>query len=290
MFVTWRSWSLFVAVLAVAGVLAGFWRVMAGAAPQGAAPVMIAHALGTVDELTYTNSSEAFAASVRRGFHWFEVDLAETRDGRLVACHTLGPLTREFGSPQRIGELTYAQFMARKLYGRYTPLDLEGVLDLVEKNAGVRLILDVKNSANRVQDEDLGHSPEAYRRIHRKIWAVLKKRSPELIGRVYPQIYAPADADILRYEAGYAHWIFTTYRFHATDRDILAFAARDPQMMAVAFEQKRFRQAMAERLRALGKRVFVFVVNDADQAAALTSLGADGFYSDFLPADFAPLP
>ncbi|PKO83515.1 MAG: hypothetical protein CVU17_07945 [Betaproteobacteria bacterium HGW-Betaproteobacteria-11] len=259
-------------------------------ATPAASPVMIAHALGTVDDLTYTDSREAFAASVRRGFRWFEVDLVETRDGRLVACHTLGPLTKELGSTLHIGELTHQQFMAGRLYGRYTPLDLEGVLALVEQHPEIRLILDVKNSANRIQDDDLGHSPEAYRRIHRKIWAALKSRTPEVIGRVYPQLYAPADADILRREAGYVHWIFTTYRFHAADQEIIAAAARDPQMVAVAFEKKRFRQATAERLRVLGKGIWIFVVNEEDQASTLTSLGADGFYTDFLPADFAPSP
>lgn len=100
-------------------------RPRAGRLPPG--PVMIAHALDTVDRIVYTNSREAFAESLQRGFRWFEIDLAETVDGQLVACHTLGPLQRELGSAARIGEMTHRQYMSARPYRRYTPLDLSAI-------------------------------------------------------------------------------------------------------------------------------------------------------------------
>lgn len=249
-------------------------------------PVMIAHALGTVDRLTYTDSQEAFDASLKRGFRWFEVDLAETADGQLVACHALGPLQRELGSPLRIGEMTHRQYMTARLYRRYTPLDFSAVLDIVARHPEIRLILDVKNSANRLQDDDLTHSSMAFQRVHRKLWTILRSRPPEVIARLYPQIYAPADAVMLRRETGYAQWIFTTYRFHGSDRDIMAAVADDPKIVAVAFEKRRFRRLLTQWLRAQGRGAWVFVVNGTEEAEAFASLGANGFYTDFLPADF----
>lgn len=253
-------------------------------------PVMIAHALGPVDRIVYTNSREAFADSLRRGFRWFEIDLVETADGQLVACHTLGSLQRELGSSTRIGEMTHRQYLGARLYRRYTPLDFPAVLDIVERHPEIRLILDVKNSANRTQGEDLTHAPEAFQRIHRKVWTLLKDRPSQVIAQFYPQIYAPADAAMLRRETGYAQWVFTTYRFGGSDRDIMAAVADDPKIVAVAFERKRFRRTLTQWLRAQSRGAWVFVVNGAEAAEAFASLGANGFYTDFLPADFGASP
>lgn len=134
------------------------------------------------------------------------------------------------------------------------------------------------------------HAPEVFQRIHRKLWMTLKNRPPEVIARIYPQIYAPADEAMLRRETGYVQWIFTTYRFGGPDRDIMAAVAEDPKIVAVAFEKQRFRRPLAQWLRARGKGVWVFVVNSHEEADAFAFLGANGFYTDFLPADFGASP
>lgn len=280
----------------VLAIMLGVWAIWTGRLslpakqPKHVGLVMISHALGTVDGVTYTNSREAFTESIHRGFQWFEVDLVETADGQLVACHALGPLQRELGSAARIDEMTHRQYVSARLYRRYTPLDLSAILDLVERHPEIRLILDVKNSANRTQGEDLTHAPDVFQRIHRKLWAVLKNHPPGVIARLYPQIYAPADAAMLRRETGYAQWIFTTYRFGGSDRDIMAAVVDDPKIVAVAFEKRRFRRPLTQWLRAQGRGVWVFVVNGAEEADAFSFLGANGFYTDFLPADFGASP
>lgn len=111
-----------------------------------------------------------------------------------------------------------------------------------------------------------------------------------MIARLYPQIYAPADAAMLRRETGYAQWIFTTYRFDGSDRHIMAAVANDPKIVAVAFEKRRFRHPLTQWLRARGRGVWVFVVNGTEEAGAFFALGANGFYTDFLPADFGASP
>ena len=48
----------------------------------------IAHALGSIDGHTYTNSREAFLRSYSLGVRCFEVDLAVTQDNQLVCVHS----------------------------------------------------------------------------------------------------------------------------------------------------------------------------------------------------------
>jgi glycerophosphoryl diester phosphodiesterase len=248
---------------------------------------MISHALGTVDGVTYTNSREAFTESIHRGFQWLEVDLVETHDGKVVACHTLGPLRDELGRPERIGGLPYQTFMQSRLFGKYSPLDLDAVLDLLEQHPTTRLVIDVKNSQDQRQEDDLRHSAKAYQRIHQKIWALVQQRNAQLLDRLYPQIYTPKDLDGLRSVANYKHAVFTTYRYQGSDREIIDRVRNDPFIHAVAFEKKRFRASTATKLRALGKDVWVFVENDPEAAQTLLRMGVTGFYTDYLPADFA---
>lgn len=274
-------------------IMPGIWAIGTGRLsswgkqPKPGGPVMIAHALGTVDGRVYTDSGEAFAESIQRGFQWFEVDLVETGDGKVVACHTLGSLRHEFNRPERIGELSYDVFMQGRLFGRYSPLDLTAVLDLLEQHPAIRLIIDVKNSQSRRQEDDLQHSTQAYQRIHQKIWALVQQRSAQLIDRLYPQIYTPQDLTALKSVANYSHVVFTTYRYQGNDREIVDRVKDDPLIYAVAFEKKRFRASTATRLRGLGKAVWVFVENDTDTARAFLDMGATGFYTDHLPPDFA---
>ena len=48
---------------------------------------LVAHALGAVDEVPYTNSLEAFLENYKKGLRVFEVDLIRGADGILVARH-----------------------------------------------------------------------------------------------------------------------------------------------------------------------------------------------------------
>ncbi|MDQ0196801.1 glycerophosphodiester phosphodiesterase family protein [Paenibacillus wynnii] len=48
---------------------------------------IVAHAMGGINELPYTNTFEAFIANYEQGTRLFETDLLLTGDGKLVARH-----------------------------------------------------------------------------------------------------------------------------------------------------------------------------------------------------------
>lgn len=47
----------------------------------------ILHAMGRIDEYTYTNSRDALENGYQNGNRLFECDFITTSDGQLVACH-----------------------------------------------------------------------------------------------------------------------------------------------------------------------------------------------------------
>ncbi len=86
----------------------------------------IAHAGGEVDGIKSTNSLEALNQNYKRGFRLFELDIVETKDGKLVAAHDWKMWSR-FTDYKGALPVTHAEFKKHKIYGKYTTLDFEGI-------------------------------------------------------------------------------------------------------------------------------------------------------------------
>lgn len=92
---------------------------------------LIAHGGGGLDNLTYTNSLESVQKAMET-FDYIEVDLLCTSDNHIVLCHHWG---------EEKGALSYSEFMSKKIFDQYTPIDLEMFIKLV-KSSEKRIILD----------------------------------------------------------------------------------------------------------------------------------------------------
>ncbi len=86
----------------------------------------IAHAGGAVDGIKSTNSLEALNQNYKRGFRLFELDIVETKDGKLVAAHDWKMWSR-FTDYKGTLPVTHAEFKKHKIYGKYTTIDMEGI-------------------------------------------------------------------------------------------------------------------------------------------------------------------
>lgn len=86
----------------------------------------IAHAGGTIDGLSYTNSLEAMNYSYSLGFRLFELDIIETADGYFVAAHDWDGWKKQTGY---IGTLppTLNDFKQFKIHNRYTPMTIDDI-------------------------------------------------------------------------------------------------------------------------------------------------------------------
>lgn len=92
---------------------------------------LIAHAGGTVDGKTYTNSREALVASLDKGFKYIEIDLYMTSDSNVVCLHELKDYNRMTSS--NYNHIDTETFQNNKLYGRYTPMTLENAVKIWEE-------------------------------------------------------------------------------------------------------------------------------------------------------------
>lgn len=251
----------------------------------GRQPILIAHALGTIEGKTYTNSRESFRNAIDAGFKWFEVDLVETSDGEVVAYHNLETMQPDMGTDTHISQVSHATFMRMRHYGKFHPLDLDAVLDLIAQDRSLNLILDIKNSTDRRQQSDLHHEPASFSRIHKKISERLRSRADRemLLNQLVPQIYAPEEADQLRERfEPYSRLIFTTYRYSGSLSSIVSAAKRHPNIIAVALDRRKASPWAVRYFRQEGVPLLVFTVNDPKESEWMAYEGASGFYTDFL--------
>lgn len=86
----------------------------------------IAHAGGRIDGHDYTNSLEALDNSYRKGFRLFELDISYTSDSVFVAAHDWKKWQEMtgFGGPL---PPSHEAFLQQKLFGQYSPLDMDRI-------------------------------------------------------------------------------------------------------------------------------------------------------------------
>jgi len=94
----------------------------------------IAHAGGSVGRYMYSNSLEAVRNSLDHSMKYMELDLSVTSDGELVAWHDWNFQWTE--AP------THEEFMSRKIYGLFTPMDFQMIDSIMTTNPHLWLVTD----------------------------------------------------------------------------------------------------------------------------------------------------
>lgn len=104
---------------------------------------LIAHAGGAVDGHVYTNSLEALKTAADNGYRYIETDLLLTADSVLVAAHSWELFNRMTGNGHRgDSAMTLEEFLAQRIYGRYTPMSAEMVNEFFVNDTALYLVTD----------------------------------------------------------------------------------------------------------------------------------------------------
>lgn len=244
---------------------------------------MVAHAMGGIEGLTYTNSYDAFLANYEKGFRVFEVDLLLSSEGRLVARHEWGEsFTRQLGQQDELAAdrqgavLTHAEFKAAKIQGVYEPLDWTDVLELMEQYPDMYIVTDTKQS-----------TLDEIQRIFTQIVDEATAKDPALLERVVPQIYSRAMWEPVERIYPFGSVIFTLYQTHETDEEVVAFA-KDKELAAITMSDVRANAGLIRELDRVGVPAYIHTINDSETMAKFQKMGAYGFYTDYLTeADLA---
>ncbi|MCR4820359.1 MAG: hypothetical protein K5838_04465 [Elusimicrobiales bacterium] len=103
---------------------------------------LIAHAGGAINGAVYTNSRESIENSINSGFKIIELDLDKTSDGEIAALHDWDYFRGITKNEKNGKAMPQADFLAQKIYGKYSPLNVAAINDFFEKNADTVLVTD----------------------------------------------------------------------------------------------------------------------------------------------------
>lgn len=227
----------------------------------------IAHALGQVGGVTYTNSREAFLTSYRRGFRVFEVDLLPTGDNHLVCLHD--NLEERLGVARPLTELQLSELQQQKLDGRWPVMTLRELLELLREHEDAYLITDVKEDnvrwLTRLSEMDL---------------------EADLRRRIIPQIYHPDQLEALQSQAAFPAYILTGYRYQLEPQKAADFVLEHAgEVIGLTLPPDALRAIDPATIRALhdaGVALMVHTLNDKNRIYQSFQEGATGVYTDGL--------
>ncbi|MEK4849062.1 phosphatidylinositol-specific phospholipase C/glycerophosphodiester phosphodiesterase family protein [Paenibacillus sp. FSL H7-0756] len=231
---------------------------------------LIAHALGEVEGASYTNSYEAFISNYNRGYRLFEVDLVQTADGELVARHDWSDRLQPDLAAHGGRTVTKHQFANSLIMGRFQPLTLTDILQLMQQYRDFDLILDMKAGSNEQIEQQFTNLVNEARTA-----------DPALLDRMIPEIFSPEMYDTVMEIYPFPNKMYSLYKTGASAESIVEFA-RDKQLTAVAMPLYRvfINPNLVPALNKLGVKSYVHTVNSSRVKQLLTTFGVHGFYSD----------
>lgn len=223
---------------------------------------LIAHAMGGIDGISYTNSLEAFIENYKAGYRIFEVDLIFTSDNKLVAKH-------DWDSNNGTA-LSYSEYMNSKINGKYTPLDFEGIVILMQTYKDFYIITDTKetdqaNTAKTFQD----------------IYNTASSTDSSILDRIIPQTYSQ---DMYGWITGiydFKDIIYTLYQSNDSDDQVIDFISKN-SITKVTMSTSRISAEFVNRLNQIHVNSYVHTINSTEEAKSYSDQGVYGFYSDNL--------
>ncbi|MEK4493475.1 phosphatidylinositol-specific phospholipase C/glycerophosphodiester phosphodiesterase family protein [Paenibacillus sp. FSL L8-0493] len=238
---------------------------------------IVAHAMGGINGYTYTNAWEAFVANYERGTRVFEVDFLLSKDDQLVARHEwtgnmsklLGQLEVLPANKQGVA-LDYEEFMDSPILNIYSPLDIEKVLDLMQNYPDAYIVTDTKEI-----------QPELIEKQFTLLTEAAQRRDPALLERIVPQIYNQPMLDEINKVYSFPEVLYTLYQSKDTDEQVIEFVKKTG--VDITMPVSRATKSFVKQLKNIGARVYVHTVDEEDEIRALSRMGVDGFYSDFMP-------
>lgn len=128
------------------------------------------------------NSLKAFQKACEVNVDSIEVDVRQTRDGHLVACHDFY-LARLSGQHYRLSDLNLDEFKRLRIHSQEPPASLDEIYQNI--NSGVRIVLDIKENGLEKKFLRQIHDYKLQERIivssfDPRILAVVRKLDPEI--------------------------------------------------------------------------------------------------------------
>jgi len=216
---------------------------------------IIMHALGGVGRFDYTNSKEAFYAGLAKKRTFFEIDVNVSSDNQVVLSHA------------NVVNQTKKEFMDSKIRGGFTPIELESILNEMQKNKSLILITDVKG--------------KNYNKVASVLFKEIAKQDKDVISRIIPEIYDESTFYLTKERFGFNKMIYTLYKDNKSDKEVIEFVKKNRRHIPIVVMSKfRFNKTLNNKLREMGVKTFVHTLNDKKEIFKFRKAGIYGIFTD----------
>lgn len=234
---------------------------------------IIAHAMGAVDGIEYTNSKDAFLTNYERGIRVFEVDFLKTSDDKLVLRHSWKDPIQEGIDKDNIP--TEEEFLNTPIMGKYTPLNIDDLFEIMRNYPDIFIITDTKGNIESC--------------IYDIVDIASKSNNEDLLDRFVIQIYEQGQEKRIREIYDFNNFIFTLYKTDfngslASFIDIINYCSTN-NIDTVTMWDAWWYSPYSRYKNLSNVKVYTHTVNDKDAAFTFFSDGVDGIYTDSLTKD-----
>ena len=239
----------------------------------------IAHALGGLDGKEYLNSREGFLAMYDQGVRLFELDLSRTSDGVWVCRHNWNESMGQWkGTGKKV--LTEKQFTSNKIYGKYTPMTLEDFFLLLKDYPDAFVMIDSKQYSIRNYQKTLEDYCE-YVEIARAAGV------GEVLDQIIPEIYSEAMYPGTAMIHSFPSYIYSLWQEYSEEElENIAEFCKDNGIGAVTVYKDYWSEAVQKIFDEKEILVYIYTINDKEEARGYIQAGAAGICTDVLLADF----
>lgn len=236
---------------------------------------IVVHALGGIGDKTYLNSKESFLSSYKMGCRLFEVDLTKTSDGVWVCRHSWNQSLGQWkGEKKQV--LSSEEFLSRPLYGKYTPMTLKDLMILLKEYPDAFVMLDSKQYSVRNYQRTLEDYAD-YLEIAQD--AGVSEVAGQLIPEIYNQVMFSGTALLYEFPA-YIYSLWQEYSIEEI-REIASFC-EEKKILAATVYCEYWSEEIQDIFAQKGIAVYIYTVNDLNEAVYYKTKGAAGVCSDFL--------
>jgi len=227
----------------------------------------VAHALGSVEDLTYTNCKEAFELSYQKGFRFLEVDLVLLKDGTVFCAHD--GQESNFGLDKPFSKTTINELKGKLYRGNYTPLDGSGLLNLLNQYEDAFIILDTKYDHTTIIENLVAEAKRSY---------------PSVIDRMIPLIAGKEDlCEIHNKIYSFKDYVLALYRSNMDNNQVIEFV-KDTNINAVMmFWDDRYTYEFRNELEAVNAVTYVHRLNDPEKIESFRQQGVGVFSDGYFP-------
>lgn len=224
----------------------------------------IAHAGGTIDGITYTNSREAINSSYKKGFRFFEVDINVKVDGKLILGHDESAFIKNLFTDLK-PPLTLEKIKNAPKKYNYMPID--DLMEWIRKHPDTYFLLDAK-----------GDCINKYK--------AMIAENEDIMGQLIPYVYSSGDYEACK-ALGFEAIMYGDYLGREDVDEIMPYLLK--QHEAGTLVGIALKDAPEERVKVLSTfakgnnmRIYYWTVDDKNRAEELMGQGAYGIITDVL--------